>query len=307
MSRRSKTLRGSWKGDKLEGWRFDYNTARPRNSIRRENADKVRRKLGDRASSNRKNGMNKIKKILLVGHENEGSLHLCEQIVDCFPNVEFMAIVGQGLYYRKSFGGSVLKMLREASWVFIFVRFLELVKFRLKGRTIYRFCRERGIKTYFTHDINSPESLATLSGFSPDLLVSLFTMQIYGAEVLKIPKYGAITSHPSILPRYRGLEVFFWVLANGEKETGVSIFFIEPKIDTGKVFEQEIVPITPETTVTSLYRQITEVGGRLLVKGIKDIDADSIAIIPTNGPESYYGMPDRDAYRRFRKLKRRFF
>ena len=251
--------------------------------------------------------LKKIKKIVLVAHDNEGSAKLFEKIVGSFKDVEFLLVIGESLYYKKSFFYSVTKLLREASWIFVFFRFLDLVKFKILGETLKKKCEKRGIPCIYTKDINSPEMLDRIRAFSPDLLVSLFTMQIYKAPVIKIPRYGAITSHPSILPKYRGLEVFFWVLANNEKETGVSVFFLNEKIDAGKVFEQQSILITEEMTVASLYNTITDVGGELLVKGVKDIDSDNIVYISSEGEGSYYRMPDRSSVWRFFKLGRKFF
>ena len=101
--------------------------------------------------------------------------------------------------------------------------------------------------------------------------------------------------------------MFFWVLANNEKETGVSVFFLNEKIDAGKVFEQQSILITEEMTVASLYNTITDVGGELLVKGVKDIDSDNIVYISSEGEGSYYRMPDRSSVWRFFKLGRKFF
>jgi folate-dependent phosphoribosylglycinamide formyltransferase PurN len=251
--------------------------------------------------------LQKIRRIVLVGHENEGSEHLFRAVTGAYPHAEYMLVVGQGLYHGKSFLASVLKLLREASWLFVFVRFLELLRFKLTGRTMEGHARKHGMRVMHTRNINSQESLRLISEFQPDLLVSLFTMQIYKKDVLAIPKYGAITSHPSILPHYRGLEVFFWVLANDENETGVSVFFLSERIDAGAVIGQERVPITPQTSVASLYRTITEVGGRLLVAAIADIDAGTTRTYPQEGQGSYYSMPDRASVRRFLRLGRKFF
>ena len=54
-------------------------------------------------------------------------------------------------------------------------------------------------------------------------------MHILKKNVIKLPKFYTIGCHPSILPNYRGLEVFFWALANGERESGVSVFYMEKK------------------------------------------------------------------------------
>jgi methionyl-tRNA formyltransferase len=251
--------------------------------------------------------LERIRRIVLVGHENQGSSQLFKMVTSTYPDAEYMLVVGQGLYYKKSFIGSIIKLLREASLLFVFVRFLELLRFKFGGDTMEKHARTLGMSVMHTHDINSEESRRLISQFAPDLLVSLFTMQIYKKDVLGIPKYGAITSHPSILPKYRGLEVFFWVLANDEDHTGVSVFYLSERIDAGVVIKQEIVPITPETTVASLYRTITDVGGRLLIGAIHDIDKGNTKTFPQIGEGSYYAMPDRQSVRRFLKLGKRFF
>ncbi|MBF0386268.1 MAG: hypothetical protein HQL20_00265 [Candidatus Omnitrophica bacterium] len=251
--------------------------------------------------------LKKIKKIVLVAHDNEGSARLFNRVTSNFPDVEFLLVIGESLYYKKSFLASVIKLLREASWLFVFVRFIELVKYKIIGKTLKKECLDKGIRYICTRDINAPEALESIRAYAPDLLISLFTMQIYKASVIGIPRYGAITSHPSILPKYRGLEVFFWVLANDEKETGVSVFFLNEKIDAGKVFEQEVVPITAGTTVASLYKTITDIGGDLLVKAVIDIDNDEVHYIGSEGEGSYYPMPDRASVRRFLRLGRKFF
>ncbi len=249
----------------------------------------------------------RIRRIVLVAHDNQGSASLFEDVVSAYPDVQFLLILGTGLYYKRSFLGSVIKLLREASWIFVAVRFIELLHYRMRRRTLARMAAARGIPVVYVRDINAPESISVLRDFAPDVLVSLFTMLIYRAPALAVPRLGAITSHPSILPTYRGLEVFFWALANGEKKTGASVFFIEPKIDAGRVFEQEEVDIAPDETVASLYSKITVLCGRLLVKGIRDLDADTLTHFAPCGEDSYFPMPTRAAYRRFRDRGGRFF
>jgi folate-dependent phosphoribosylglycinamide formyltransferase PurN len=249
----------------------------------------------------------RIRRIALVGHDNEGSARLFDAITDAYPDIEFLLVISQGLYYGKSTVASIIKLLREASWLFIAFRFIELMKYRLTGETLSVRARKKNIRIVFTRDVNSPQFIEQIKIYEPDLLVSLFTMQIYKDELLSVPRFGGITSHPSILPQYRGLEVFFWVLANGEEETGVSVFFLTSQIDEGKVFEQEVVPISPEISVASLYRIITEIGGRLLIKGIYDLDQDQINFYPPRGVSSYYAMPDRASFRRFLQTGRSLF
>ncbi len=251
--------------------------------------------------------MNRIQKIVLVAHDNSGSRRLLEAILNSRKECQYLVVITRGLYYKKSFFASVIKLLREASLTFVILRFLELLVYTLRGDTIVRECRRRGIPIIFTKDINSERVLSALRDYQPDLMVSLYTMQIYRKDIIGVPRYGSITSHPSMLPDYRGLEVFFWVLVNDESETGVSVFYLTGKVDVGGVISQEIIPILDTYSVSDLYSIVTEVAGRLLVQAISDIDTNCVKTFKVSGEGSYYPMPTREAVSRFRKLGKRFF
>jgi folate-dependent phosphoribosylglycinamide formyltransferase PurN len=251
--------------------------------------------------------MNRIKSIVLVGHENSGSSYLLRTILDSFPDVTFTLVVTTGLYYRRTFTSSLWKLVRESSLLFCAMRFAELVRYRTAGRTMQRECKRRSVAVLTTADINSPSTIAELKGLNPDLLVSLYTMHIYRAEVLSVGRFGAIGSHPSILPNYRGLEVFFWAMANNEDTTGVSVFTLKPKIDAGEVIRQETMAIRPKQTMHEVYQMITESAGRLLVAAIRDIEEGTATYRTPQGEGSYYPMPTREAVRRFRRLGKRFY
>jgi len=251
--------------------------------------------------------MQKIRKIVLVGHDNQGSSRLFQIITEAFPHCEFLLVETQGLYHGMSYIQSIFKLLREASLLFVLMRFFELVKYKITHHRLKDLAGFKNIDRIETSDINSQATINQIKEFCPDILVSLFTMQIYKAEVLGLPAFGAITSHPSIIPQYRGLEVFFWVLANGEDETGVSVFYLNEKIDYGSVLWQQRVPIYDSTTVASLYSEITEIGGLGLVEVIRDIDKGETSILPMVGSSSYYPMPDRASVRRFLKSPHKFF
>jgi methionyl-tRNA formyltransferase len=139
------------------------------------------------------------------------------------------------------------------------------------------------------------------------LIVALYTMHIFKRPVLEIPKCGAITAHPSILPDYRGLEVFFWAMANGDDQIGVSTFTIEPTVDYGPVMNEVLLPIGPTQSMQSVYRMITVAAADLLVKSVRQLNDGTVTYRQPVGEGRYYGMPTRAAVRRFLKLGKRFF
>lgn len=242
------------------------------------------------------------RRVVLVGHDNFGSREIFSRIVDEHPDLDFLLLVTTGLYYKRSYLGSVFKLLREASWIFCARRWWELQKYRLKGDTLVRRAKARGVPLQFCDDINGREAHAWIRDFGPALLVSMFTMHIYQQETLDLPSAASIGTHPSILPEYRGLEVFFWALANQEKASGVSVFDLSAKIDVGQVFLQEAFDIVPDETVESIYEKLTDITARLLSEGVSlRIRSAELESIPSEGKGSYYPMPTREAYARFRR------
>jgi folate-dependent phosphoribosylglycinamide formyltransferase PurN len=251
--------------------------------------------------------MMELKKILLVGHDNYGSREIFTKIVDSHPDIDFSLFITQGIYHKRSFISSVIKLLREASWAFCFIRYLEMLAYRFRNDTLKRRAARRKVPTFFIKDINSPETRRLMDDIAPDLMMSMFTMHVYKKETLNLPKHGSVGTHPSILPHYRGLEVFFWALANEETESGVSVLFLSNVIDEGKVFLQERFAIERTETVSSIYRKLTTITARLMSRAITVLQEGSVEFLPSEGTGSYYPMPTSEAYKRFRKTTHRWF
>jgi len=94
---------------------------------------------------------------------------------------------------------------------------------------------EHGTPVFQPAKANEPDSLERLREFDADLFVTAAYGQILSAELLSIPKLGAINVHASLLPKYRGAAPIQFAIINGETETGITIFRIEPKLDAGPV------------------------------------------------------------------------
>ncbi len=167
-------------------------------------------------------------RLFLIGHDNSGSQAMVKSLLSAFPDATFELAVTTGLYYRKTLLQSIVKMLRESSFVFCASRAVEMFLHRIKGESLGTIASAAGIAWFETSDINGTDALARIRTFAPDIIVSLYSMHIYRAEILSIPRLAAISAHPSVLPNYRGLEVFFWAMANGEDQIGVSVFKLTP-------------------------------------------------------------------------------
>ena len=100
--------------------------------------------------------------------------------------------------------------------------------------------------------------------------------------VWNMPSIGTFNLHGSLLPQYRGAAPINWAIINGEKETGVTTFFLKHEIDTGSIIFQEKETIQPEDTVGTVYERLMHKGAALVLKTVKAIQEGNYPSLPQN-------------------------
>lgn len=98
--------------------------------------------------------------------------------------------------------------------------------------------------------------------------------------VWSMPPMGTFNLHASLLPQYRGAAPINWAVINGEKETGVTTFFLKHEIDTGEIIRQVRIPIEDTDNVGIVHDKLMKLGGKLVVETVNDILADTVTVIP---------------------------
>lgn len=121
--------------------------------------------------------------------------------------------------------------------------------------------------------LRSEDFLDDLTALQADLFV-VVAFRMLPRVVWEIPAHGTINLHASLLPQYRGAAPINWAIINGEKETGVTTFFINENIDTGAMIYQVAVPISDRETAGSLHDTLRDEGAKLLLKTVDAIDKD---------------------------------
>lgn len=119
--------------------------------------------------------------------------------------------------------------------------------------------------------LKNPEFIETLKSYKADLQV-VVAFRMLPELVWAMPKFGTFNLHGSLLPQYRGAAPINWAVINGETETGVTTFFIEKEIDTGKIIFKEKIAIKPEDNVGSVHDKLMEIGAKLVLKTVKAIE-----------------------------------
>ena len=126
------------------------------------------------------------------------------------------------------------------------------------------------LKILQPENLKDPSFLSELTQLNPDLQI-VVAFRMLPEQVWKFPKLGTFNLHASLLPQYRGAAPINWALMNGEKETGVTTFFLRHEIDTGSIIMQEKVHILANENAGSLYDRLKNIGAELVQKTVTAI------------------------------------
>ena len=158
-----------------------------------------------------------------------------------------------------------------------------------------------------TDSINAPSSISIIKSYKPDLLVSILGNQIFKSKIINLAPKGCINLHTALLPKYRGLMPTFWVLKNNEKYTGVSVFFVDEGIDSGKIILQEKVRIN-NLTHYELIKTTKRIGMKLISKAIYKISLNDLNLIENDNKKmTYFSFPTKEDVDYFLKTGKKFF
>jgi methionyl-tRNA formyltransferase len=140
-------------------------------------------------------------------------------------------------------------------------------------RRLRREVGRRGSLILVRPDLEDPAVLHVLRSAQPDVLLSFFWPRRIPASVLALPHCGAFGTHPSLLPRWRGPDPYFWALRRGDRETGVTLHRLTPDYDTGAIVAQRRMPIVEGENAWQLARRLDPLALELLTRCADDLAA----------------------------------
>lgn len=140
--------------------------------------------------------------------------------------------------------------------------------------------------------------LEELKNLNADLQI-VVAFRMLPEAVWAMPRLGTFNLHAALLPQYRGAAPINWAIINGDKETGITTFFLDHQIDTGEVIQQERVPIGPDENVEDIHDKLMTLGADLVAETVKNIIEDNIKPIPQE--QMHTDEPLRPAPKIFRE------
>ena len=152
---------------------------------------------------------------------------------------------------------------------------------KLRPSAVKKFALGNNLKVLQPNNLKSEEFLAELRSLEATLQI-VVAFRMLPEVVWNMPKNGTFNLHASLLPQYRGAAPINWAVINGEKESGVTTFFLQHRIDTGDIILQERVAITDNMTAGELHDELMDFGAKLVVKTLDAIESGNCPSTPQN-------------------------
>ena len=137
-----------------------------------------------------------------------------------------------------------------------------------KHTDVGEYALDNNLKLIELDDFNNNETYHKIASLNVDLFV-VVAFKILPQKYIELPKFGSVNIHASMLPKYRGAAPIQWSLMNGDVTTGISIFQIERKVDTGKIIYQEKISIDKDDNFESLSVKLSKLASETIIKSLR--------------------------------------
>ena len=156
---------------------------------------------------------------------------------------------------------------------------------KLQFSPVKEYALKAGIPVLQPENLKSPDFLQELASYNADLQI-VVAFRMLPEAVWSMPKYGTFNLHASLLPRYRGAAPINWAVINGDKETGITTFFLKHEIDTGNIILQEKVAIDEEDNAGDVHDKLMYLGADLVLKTLKMIEEENVITRPQDDAQA---------------------
>lgn len=150
---------------------------------------------------------------------------------------------------------------------------------KLIQSAVKKYAVEKGLKVLQPKNLKAPEFVEELKSLEADLQI-VVAFRMLPVVVWDMPPIGTINLHGSLLPAYRGAAPIHWAVINGEKETGVTTFFLKHEIDTGDMLMQEKLDIGADETTGDVHDKMMELGAKTILESVKKIESGDYQLQP---------------------------
>ena len=146
---------------------------------------------------------------------------------------------------------------------------------KIQQSDVKQYATKNNIRLFQPEKLKNKNFIDDLKVLNADLFI-VVAFRMLPKIIWEIPRKGTVNLHASILPNYRGAAPINWAIINGEKESGVTTFFINEKIDAGDVLLIEKTKIKDGQTAGELHDNLMEIGSKLIIRTISEIESGTL-------------------------------
>ncbi len=168
----------------------------------------------------------------------------------------------------------------------------------LSMSAVKKFALEKGLPVLQPEKLKAPVFLEELKSLRADLQI-VVAFRMLPEAVWAMPRLGTFNLHAALLPQYRGAAPINWAIINGDKQTGITTFFLDHDIDTGKVIQRVPVPIEETDNVEDVHDKLMYLGADLVVETVENILSGNVQ--PIDQAELQTDEPLRPAPKIFKE------
>jgi methionyl-tRNA formyltransferase len=238
--------------------------------------------------------MEKINRVVIFTLESFYSGQAITRLVEKYKDKIVLICLSQrfggkygSFYYqlKKNFKRSGFHFVNYLSFHLVYYKsFVYIIDFinkilRRKKRiyTIYQLSQKYRFPIIKTKEVKDFNTIQAIKYAKPDLIISAYFDQVINQEIINIPQYGVINIHTGLLPGYKGPFPTFWPVIKGEKVGGVTIHFVNKKLDEGDILLKKEIEINYKESILSMDCKLMNVGVDLIFDVIKEIENNNIS------------------------------
>lgn len=164
---------------------------------------------------------------------------------------------------------------------------------KLSESSVKKYAVEKGLHILQPEKLKSADFIQELQSLQADLFI-VVAFRMLPEIVWNMPPLGTFNLHGSLLPQYRGAAPINWAIINGEKESGVTTFFLKHEIDTGSIIYQTKTPIHENMSAGDLHDTLMEIGADLVLKTVNDIELGKVKATSQEETMKANGLTEND-------------
>lgn len=174
--------------------------------------------------------------------------------------------------------------------------------------TVSSIAEKYGVAVHKSADVNSEEFRERLRDAGVEFIVSISGTQLYRKALREQTPHGIVNCHGALLPKYRGLMPSLWTLSNGEDEGGVSVHYVDAKLDNGPIITQKRYTIHRHDTLEDIMTRGKHLAAEAILEAVHAVEFGPLELIPNPESEaSHFSMPNREDVRRLRHHGHRLY